>query len=287
MEEKIKKLMKFEPGLERIIEKAIKEDVGKGDLTTELLIEPKKKAHGLILAESKAIVCGCYIVQRVFEKLDPKVKFSISVKDGDEIEPGKIVAEMSGRASSILTGERLALNFLQHLSGVSTLTRKFVRAVEGSRAKIAATRKTTPLLRNLEKYAVEIGGGFSHRMRLDAGILIKDNHLALFGDLKAAVIQSKTNAPKGKKVEVEVESLGELRDALAAQADIILLDNMNVEKLKECVKIADGRCVLEASGGITLDNVRAVAQTGVDFISVGALTHSAPAVHFTLMINTV
>jgi len=285
MEEKIKKLLKFEPGLERLIAKAIREDVGKGDITTGLLFDEKKKAHGMILAENKAVVCGLYLVQRVFEKLDPQTEFKVEVKDGDEIEPGKIVAELTARAKYILTGERLALNFLQHLSGIATLTRKFVAAAQGTKAKIAATRKTTPLLRGLEKYAVETGGGYSHRLRLDDGILIKDNHIALFGEIKEAVMIAKANAPRGKKVEVEVETLGELWDVLEAGADIILLDNMNIEKLREAVRFAAGRAVLEASGGVKLENVREIAQAGVDFISVGALTHSAPAVHFTMMIK--
>ena len=285
MEERIKKLLKFEPGLERIIDKAIKEDVGKGDITTELLFDEKQRAHGLILAEDKCVVCGIYITQRVFEKLDPSTKFKIEARDGDGIGPGKIVAELTAKSKHILTGERLALNFLQHLSGISTLTGKFVAAVQGTKAEIAATRKTTPLLRGLEKYAVAIGGGYSHRMRLDDGILIKDNHLALFGDIKEAVKRAKANAPRGKKVEVEVESLGELQDVLEAKADVVLLDNMNLEKLKEAVKIAAGRAVLEASGGVNIDTVRDIALTGVDVISVGALTHSAPAVHFNMMIR--
>jgi len=285
MEEKSKKLLKFEPRLESMIAQAIREDVGKGDITTELLFDDRQKAQGLILAENKCIVCGSYIAQRVFEQLDPGAKFRVEVKDGDEIQRGKIVAEITGRARRMLTGERLAMNFLQHLSGIATLTRKFVRAIEGTGAKIAATRKTTPLLRGLEKYAVETGGGLSHRMRLDDGILIKDNHLALFGDIKEAVESAKAKAGRGKKVEVEVESLGELRDALAAKADIILLDNMNIEKLREAVRLAKGKAVLEASGGVKLEEVREIAMSGVDFISVGALTHSAPAVHFNMLVK--
>jgi len=285
MEERIRKLLKYEPKLESIIGKAIREDVGKGDITTELLFDDRQKAHGLILAEDRCIVCGTYIAQRVFEQLDPSANVRTEVKDGDEIQPGKIVAEITGRARRMLTGERLAMNFLQHLSGIATLTRKFVRAVEGTGAKIAATRKTTPLLRGLEKYAVETGGGFSHRMRLDDGILIKDNHLALFGNIREAVASTKAKAPRGKKVEVEVESLGELRDVLEAGADIILLDNMNIEKLREAVRIAKGKALLEASGGVHLENVREIAMSGVDFISVGALTHSAPAVHFNMIVK--
>jgi nicotinate-nucleotide pyrophosphorylase (carboxylating) len=285
MEERIRKLLKYEPKLESIIGKAIREDVGKGDITTELLFDDRQKAHGLILAEDRCIVCGTYIAQRVFEQLDPSANVRTEVKDGDEIQPGKIVAEITGRARRMLTGERLAMNFLQHLSGIATLTRKFVRAVEGTGAKIAATRKTTPLLRGLEKYAVETGGGFSHRMRLDDGILIKDNHLALFGNIREAVASTKAKAPRGKKVEVEVESLGELRDVLEAGADIILLDNMNIEKLREAVRIAKGKALLEASGGVHLENVREIAISGVDFISVGALTHSAPAVHFNMIVK--
>jgi len=285
MEEMIERLKRFEPELEDLIERALREDIGKGDITTHLVVGEGGKARGTILAEEKSVLCGLYLVRRVFEKLDPGAKFHSSLKDGDEVDSGKIVAEIEAKAGAILTGERLSLNFLQQLSGISTYTRRFVKAVEGTGVKIAATRKTVPGLRGLQKYAVETGGGITHRMRLDDGILIKDNHLALCGDIAEAVRKAKAGAPKGMKVEVEVESLGELHRVLDAGADIILLDNMNLEKLKEAVRINAKRAILEASGGVKLENARAIAQSGVDIISVGALTHSAPSVHFTMKIK--
>ncbi len=278
-------IKKFEPELEGLIERALREDIGKGDLTTELVVDGKKKARGVIIAEERSTLCGLYLAKRVFEKLDPKAVFSTKLKDGTEVEAGKIVAEVEGKARAILSGERLALNFIQQLSGIATLTRKFTRAVEGSGVKIAATRKTMPGLRNIQKYAVVMGGGITHRLRLDDGILIKDNHLTVAGDIIEAVKRAKSKAPKGMQVEVEVESLGELQKVLEAGADIILLDNMNIEKLKEAVRINAGRALLEASGGVNLEQVKAIAQAGVNIISVGALTHSAPTIHFTMKLK--
>jgi len=283
----MERVKKFEPDLEDLIERALQEDLGKGDLTTQLVIDEKKKARGTIIAEGKSVLCGLYPTRRVFEKLEPGAKFYSQLEDGRELEPGKIVAEVEAKARTILSGERLALNFLQQLSGIATLTRQFVAAVEGTGVKIAATRKTMPGIRGLQKYAVEIGGGIAHRMRLDDGILIKDNHLAVAGDIIQAVKRAKDRAPEGMKVEVEVESLGELQRVLEAGADIILLDNMNLEKLKEAVRINAGRALLEASGGVKLENVRTIARAGVNLISVGALTHSAPAVHFTMKIKLI
>ncbi len=281
----MERLLQFEPDLEALIDRALREDVGKGDITTQLVVDGRKRALGSILAEEKSVVCGLGLVRRVFEKLEAGAKFKTNLQDGAEVESGNIVAEIEASAATILTGERLALNFIQQLSGTSTLARKFVKAVEGTGVKIAATRKTAPTLRGLQKYAVEVGGATTHRMRLDDGILIKDNHLAVCGDIIAAVKRAKAHAPKGMKVEVEVESLGELQKVLEAGADIILLDNMNMEKLKEAVRINAGRAQLEASGGVKLESVRAIAQAGVNIISVGALTHSAPAIHFTMKIK--
>jgi len=280
----MEKLLRFEPNLEEIIDRALKEDIGTGDLTTEFLVDGKKKARGIIIAEEKAVVCGLYIVKRIFEKLDQSAEFRSRIEDGKEVEQSKIVAEIEALAKSLLTGERVALNFLQKLSGVATMTRKFVKAVEGTGVAIAGTRKTSPLLRGLQKYAIEVGGGMTHRLRLDDGILIKDNHLAVVGEVKQAVKKAKAKAPSGMKVEVEVKGLGELKEALEAKADIILLDNMNLKQLKEAVKMNGGRAILEASGGVGLENVRKIAETGVNYISVGALTHSTKAVHFTMNI---
>ncbi len=227
------------------------------------------------------------MVKKVFEKLDPQAKFKANFDDGDEVKKEDVVAEIEGKARALLSGERLALNFLQHLSGVATLTRKFVQEVKDTQAQIMATRKTLPLLRGLQKYAVVVGGGLSHRLRLDDGILIKDNHLQIAGEIKKAIKQAKAKAPEKMPVEVEVESLEELKQALEAGADIVLLDNMPAQQLKEAVKIAKGKALLEASGGVKLENVKQIAQSGVDFISVGALTHSVPAITFQMHIHPV
>ena len=222
------------------------------------------------------------MAKAVFKQLDPKLQFKPLAQDGDRVKAGTIVARLEGDGRSLLKGERVALNFLQNLSGIATLTARFVETVKGTMAVILDTRKTTPGLRALEKYAVRMGGGRNHRMNLSDGILIKDNHLALAGYLKAALEKVKEKAPRGFKVEVETTNFEEIEAALSARADIILLDNMTPPQLKEAVRLINGRALTEASGGVHLNNLREIAETGVDFISIGALTHSAPAVDMSM-----
>jgi nicotinate-nucleotide pyrophosphorylase (carboxylating) len=255
----------------------IAEDLGAGDLTSEAVVPEGARARAVILLKERGVVCGLEPVRAVFEALDPEVAFEAVAAEGVETQ-GEI-ARLEGDARALLAGERLALNLLGRLSGIATLTRRYVDAVDGTGATILDTRKTTPGLRGLEKYAVRCGGGTNHRLGLDDGVLIKDNHLRLAGSVGAAV-----ELAKGSDVEVEVEceSLEEVREALGAGADWILLDNMSPPQLEEAVALAGDRARLEASGGITLDNVRAVAETGVDFISIGALTHSARALDVSL-----
>lgn len=271
--------------LHKIVRCALTEDLVRNDVTTRLLFPKMIKAEATIQAKQEAILAGLPVAKAVFIQVDPKLKFKSLVRDGDRVRPGTIVARLEGDGRSLLKGERVALNFLQHLSGIATLTARFVEAVRGTKATILDTRKTTPGLRNLEKYAVRTGGGRNHRMSLSDGILIKDNHLALAGSLKAVVERAKKNAPRGFKVEAETTNRTELEEALAAKADIILLDNMSIPQLKEAVVLINGQALTEVSGGVNLNNVREIASTGVDFISIGALTHSAPAVDLSMDIT--
>jgi nicotinate-nucleotide pyrophosphorylase (carboxylating) len=253
------------------------EDVGDGDLTSEAVVPEGATAEAAILLKERGVVCGLELARSVFVELDPEVRFETTIADGSESE-GE-VARVDGNARALLAGERLALNLLGRLSGIATLTRSYVEAIAGTGAEILDTRKTTPGLRRIEKYAVRCGGGQNHRLALDDGILIKDNHLRLAGSISAAVAAARAT---GAAVEVECETLEQVGEALEARADSILLDNMSIATLARAVALADGRAKLEASGGITLDNVRAVAETGVDFISIGALTHSARALDFSM-----
>jgi nicotinate-nucleotide pyrophosphorylase (carboxylating) len=269
--------------LHTLVRLALAEDLGAGDVTTRRLFPRAVKAKGAIFAKQAAVIAGLPAARAVFHAIDQKVRFTPRVRDGTRVEPGVIVATLSGDGRSILTGERVALNFLQHLSGVATLTRRFVDAVRGTGAVILDTRKTIPGLRVLEKYAVRIGGGRNHRMSLSDGILIKDNHLSLAGDLRDAVRAAKRRTGRPRcPVEVETTRLDEVRWALDAGADIILLDNMPVALIKEAVLVIGKRAKTEVSGGVHLHNVREIAATGVDAISIGALTHSAPAVDLSL-----
>ncbi len=261
------------------------EDVGHGDLTTQLTVPQDAQGRGVILAKETGVLAGIEAARLVFHEVDPTLRFTALKADGDRLEPVQAVARIEGRLASILTAERLALNLLQRLSGIATLTRKYVEAVAGTQARILDTRKTTPGLRALEKYAVRVGGGHNHRFGLFDGILIKDNHIAAAGGVRAAVTRARARAPHGLRVEVEVTTLAELEEALEAGADVILLDNMDLPTLRQAVARAAGRARLEASGGMTLERVRAVAETGVDFISVGALTHSAKALDLSLEIE--
>jgi len=271
--------------LRAIVERALKEDLGSGDLTTRLLFPRAIKAKALIRAKQDAVLAGLSVAEAVFKKVDPKLKFQSLAQDGDRVRSGTEIARIVGDGRSLLKGERVALNFLQRLSGIATLTAQFVETVKGTKATILDTRKTTPGLRELEKYAVRMGGGRNHRMNLSDGILIKDNHLALAGSLRRAVQETRRKAPRGLKVEVEATNLKEVEDALLVKADIILLDNMTIPQLKEAVSLIDGRALTEVSGGVQLNTVREIAATGVDFISIGALTHSAPAVDLSMDIT--
>ncbi|MBW2091324.1 MAG: carboxylating nicotinate-nucleotide diphosphorylase [Deltaproteobacteria bacterium] len=269
--------------LSDIVRLALAEDIGSGDLTTALTVYPSTSAQAEIIAKEDLVVAGLEAARLTFELLDPAVTFDSIVAEGDRVAKGDALVRIAGSAASILTAERVALNFLMHLSGVATLTAFFVEAVKPHKARIVDTRKTTPGMRTLEKEAVRAGGGDNHRFGLFDGILIKDNHIAAAGSITAAVTRAKDRAPHTLKIEVEVSDLPGLEEAIAAGADVVLLDNMGTEELAEAVRIGRGRVVLEASGGINLDNVAQVAATGVDIISIGALTHSAPAVDMSLI----
>lgn len=271
-------------GLDRLIDMALEEDLGPGDITTESIVPETLWARAEFIAREEGVVAGLPVAGRVFKRLDLETEFRAEVTEGSAVKAGAVLAVVAGRARTILTGERVALNFVRHLSGIATRTRRLVAAVEGLRAVVLDTRKTTPGLRALEKYAVRAGGGRNHRFGLFDGILIKDNHIRAAGGIKEAVARARARAPHTLKVEVEVQSLDEVEEALAAGADIIMLDNMPVAAMREAVRRIGGRALVEASGGITEENIREVAATGVDFISVGALTHSARALDISLEI---
>jgi nicotinate-nucleotide pyrophosphorylase (carboxylating) len=275
------------PTVTALVSAALDEDLGAGDLTTRLTIAPNRRARADISAKERAVVAGMPLIRKICDAIGDETTVSEHVADGAIVSPGEVLATLAGAAQTLLAVERVALNFLQQLSGIATLTARFVAAVKGQRCRIVDTRKTTPGLRVLQKYAVRVGGGFNHRQRLDDGILIKNNHITAAGGIAAAVAAARTGAPHGVRVEVECSTLEEIDAALAAHAEILLLDNMSVEQLAEAVRRVAGRAILEASGGITLANVAAVAATGVDIISVGGLTHSAPAVdlHMTLFLE--
>ncbi len=273
--------------VDTLVRNALAEDLGGGDLTTRLTVAKETRARAEISSKEAAIVAGLPLVRKVCEAAGGGVDVTELLADGAQIGVGDVLAVLSGPAHRLLGAERLMLNFLQHLSGIATLTNRFVTAVSGCGARIVDTRKTLPGLRVLEKYAVRAGGGFNHRHRLDDGILIKNNHITAAGGVGAAVAAARVGAPHGLRIEIECTTLGEVSEALTAGAEIILLDNMSAETMADAVRRIGGRALTEASGGIDLDNVRAVAETGVDIISIGALTHSAPAIdiHMTLMLE--
>lgn len=275
----------FDYWIDRAVALALEEDLSWGDITTEACISPGLWALGKVISRSEGVVAGLPIAEKVFQKIDPSLKIYRLAEDGDRIQPGQVLLEVEGLASSILAGERTCLNFLQHLSGVATRTAQCVEKVKGTKARIVDTRKTLPGLRFLEKYAVRVGGGSNHRFHLGDGILIKDNHIAVAGSITQAIAQARARAPHTLRIEVEVTHLDQLEEALKAKADAILLDNMNLAELRFAVNRVAGQALLEASGGITEDNLRAVAETGVDLISIGALTHSAPALDLSLEIS--
>jgi nicotinate-nucleotide pyrophosphorylase (carboxylating) len=269
--------------LGELVKRALDEDGAFNDLTTIATVVSDRHARGRLVARANGVVCGVPLAVEAFRQLDDKITIRIDHEDGSRIKPGDSVLYLSGHARALLAAERVALNFMQRLSGVASLTARYVDAVRGTRAKILDTRKTTPGWRLLEKYAVRAGGGTNHRLDHSSAVLIKDNHLAAVdGDVAVAVRRARALAPAGTKVEVECDRIEQVRASLDAQADIIMLDNMTPEQMRECVALVKHRAITEASGGVNLESVRAIAETGVDWISVGALTHSAPALDLAL-----
>jgi nicotinate-nucleotide pyrophosphorylase (carboxylating) len=266
-----------------IVAAALQEDDTRHDITTAATVKSNRRARCRLVARQTGVIAGLPLACEAFEQLDPAVTIRIEHGDGTRIRPDTPVMFLSGHAVGLLSAERVALNFVQRLSGIATMTARYVEAVAGTSVHILDTRKTTPLFRRLEKYAVRAGGGLNHRMDLSSAVLIKDNHLAAVdGDIALAVSRARAVAPLGIKVEVECDTLDQVRAAIDAGADVIMLDNMQLAELHQAVQLVDGQAVTEASGGVTLDTVRPIAETGVDWISVGALTHSAPALDLAL-----
>ncbi len=267
------------------------EDIGRGDLTTQSTVAPDIRGVGKFLAKEYLVICGIEVAEAVFFHLDPEgMEIDTGYNDGDEVEEGTVFATLKGAADVLLTGERVALNLLQRMSGVATLTKAYVKAVEGTNAQIVDTRKTTPGLRQMEKYAVTIGGGKNHRMGLDDGVLIKDNHISLAGGITKAILAAKNSVGHLHKIEVEIANWAQLREAIEAGADIVMLDNQTPDEAAKLVQMArnmNPAVLIEASGGMDLDKVRLYAESGVDLISVGRLTHSARAVDISFKIQTI
>ena len=274
------------PQIERLIRDALDEDIGPGDLATMATIAAEAQGVGLFRAKKDGVVAGLVLLERIFYFIDPRVEIRHLSKDGAAVKSGTVVAEAEGPVRALLLGERTALNFLQRLSGTATLTRRYVDAVKEFPCKVLDTRKTTPGLRTLEKYAVRMGGGTNHRIGLYDAALVKDNHIEATGSIGEAVQAVRKHAPFMAKVEVEAANLTQVQEAIDAGADVIMLDNMTIPQMAEAVKFVNKRAGVEASGGITMDNIRQIAETGVDFISSGALTHSAPVVDFNMKITT-
>ena len=278
----------YTPAVQRILDLALEEDVGRGDATSAAVIDETQEAEAEITARERAVICGLGVVEAVFTRFDWRTRVRMKVADGDPVQAGAVVAVVRGPAAALLAGERTALNFLQHLSGIATVTLAFVAAAEGAKLRVTDTRKTTPGLRALEKYAVRVGGGANHRSDLASGILIKDNHIALVGSVREAVRRARANAPHTLRVVVEVDDLNQLDEAIEAGAEGILLDNFQTREMTDAVKrIRERRpqTVVEASGGVTLDRIHEISKTGVDVISVGSLTHSARAINFSCEIH--
>lgn len=273
--------------LQKLIEHCLNEDIGTGDLTTNSTIPANATSIGYIVAKEGGVVAGLPLAELVFRRLDPSVDFRAMVRDGEKVDRGRVLAEIAGNARVILTGERLALNFLQRLSGIATRTARLVELVAGEKAHIVDTRKTSPGLRLIEKYAVRAGGGYNHRFGLYDAVLIKDNHIKVAGGIQAAVGAARRGSPHTAKIEVEVEDLAGVSEALAARADIIMLDNMDPAAMREAVALVAGRALVEASGGINEENIREVAAAGVDLISVGALTHSIKSLDISLDVKEI
>jgi nicotinate-nucleotide pyrophosphorylase (carboxylating) len=269
----------------KLISAALDEDIGPADITTQAALDGSELGRAVALAKSGLVVAGIDVFKAVFLFIDASLSFSGNCRDGEKIARGETLAEISGNLAGILKAERVALNFLQRMCGIATAARSFAEAVKGTRAFIVDTRKTAPGLRILDKYAVRTGGGRNHRFGLYDGVLIKDNHIEAAGGITAAVNRARQKAPHTVKIEVEVKNLEEVREALCAQADIIMLDNMGIEEMRLAISVIDGKALVEASGNVSLDNVREVALTGVDLISVGALTHSVKAADISLLVK--
>ena len=267
-----------------LIEIALQEDIGSGDITTDNLIPPGQKGTGMIVAKQPLVIAGLDVAKNVFGHLDPEIEFTPMYTDGDAVETGSTVVEMAGMLPALLKGERTALNFLQHLSGIATHVRSFMGVLENHGVRLVDTRKTTPGWRVLEKYAVRIGGAFNHRMGLYDGVLIKDNHIAAFGGIVEAVTEIRERVSHLIKIEVEVSDLSQVEEALNARADVIMLDNMDLDRVKAAVALVNGRALVEVSGNVTKSDLNKLAATGVDIISAGALTHSAMAVDLSMRI---
>ncbi len=278
--------------VEHLIKIALQEDIGSGDITTENLVDQDLEGIGIIIAKEPLVIAGLDVARQVFEHLDPKVRFSPLCKDGDSIKDGEIVLEVKGRLCSLLMGERTALNFLQRLSGIATCVRSYVNMLTSidkpanKNVRLVDTRKTLPGWRVLEKYAVRVGGGYNHRMGLYDGVLIKDNHIVACGGITNAVERIRSRVSHLVKIEVEVSDLSEVKEAINAGVEVIMLDNMDIRQIKEAVEFIDGKAVVEVSGGVTEGDLLLLADTGVDIISVGALTHSARCVDLSMRIKS-
>ena len=273
--------------IKRLIEIALDEDIGSGDITTDNLVEPDVMGKGLIIAKEDFLLAGIRVAGRVFKYLDSEAIFRPFYKDGDPVENGKTVAEIRGKLRALLTGERTALNFLQRLSGIATGVKNYVQIIENKNIRLVDTRKTVPGWRVLDKYAVRVGGGFNHRTGLFDGVLIKDNHIEVFGDLFKAVEHIRKNVHHLIKIEVEVSNMDQVRQALDANVDVIMLDNMSIQQIRKAVSVINKRAVVEVSGGITQKMLKRLIHTGVDIISSGALTHSVKSVDISMHIQTV
>jgi len=269
---------------EKLIRLALEEDIGAGDVTTDALIEPEHMSTAVIFAKESLVLAGLRVAQEVFTTLDPGMSFDTTFQDGDRVETGDEILTAYGKLQALLTGERTALNFLQRLSGIATITRQYVDRVAGFNVRLTDTRKTIPGWRRLEKYAVKIGGAYNHRFGLYDGILIKDNHIVACGGISEAVDRVRSNRPQLLEIEVEASDLNEVKEALESGVDIIMLDNMDLDDVQKAVTFVDGRALVEVSGGVTLDTLAEVANTGVDIISIGALTHSARAVDISMRV---
>lgn len=271
--------------LDDIIKNALREDIHTGDLTTQAVVPEPRAATARLVAKEALTVAGISVAARVFALLDTAIVFETCCQDGQVLDKGAVLARMSGDAAQLLQGERVALNLLQRMCGIATLTSCYVQAVQGTKARIVDTRKTTPGLRVLEKYAVRVGGGINHRTGLYDGILIKENHIAAAGGITEAIRRARAYIPHTLKIEIETETVEQVQEALAAGADIIMLDNMDCDTMRRCVGLISGMALVEASGGVNLATVRAIAETGVDIISIGALTHSPRAMDISMLLD--